>query len=222
MPTRIVREGILTSESVNQLSERAELFYRRLMSVADDYGRYFSHPSLLRAACYPLRLRQVSEADVKQMLNECISLALIIPFGGKYIQIIKFGQQTRSKSKFPEPTEDELLIKCKSNVKQMCSLVGVGVGVEGVSGDGKNTPAEIPTWKEVKDYANGHAVSEKTARHFFDHHQGNSLWINNYGRMIDWRHKLVSWSVNDREKSQIAPFSTIQSGKIPPHQGGNF
>jgi hypothetical protein len=54
MPTRIIREGILTSERVDKLSERAELFYRRLMSVADDYGRYFANPANLRVNCYPV------------------------------------------------------------------------------------------------------------------------------------------------------------------------
>ena len=40
MPSRIIRDGILTSERINALTERAELFYRRLMSVVDDYGRF--------------------------------------------------------------------------------------------------------------------------------------------------------------------------------------
>lgn len=35
MPSRILREGILTSERVNALAPLEELFYRRLMSVVD-------------------------------------------------------------------------------------------------------------------------------------------------------------------------------------------
>src|SRR3990167_11311858 len=56
MPNRILREGILSSERINTLSVHAELFYRRLLSVVDDYGRFFAHPALLRSACYPLRV----------------------------------------------------------------------------------------------------------------------------------------------------------------------
>ena len=78
MPTRILREGIVTSEAVNRLSHESELFYRRLMSVLDDYGRYFAHPSILRAACYPLQLDRVSEADVQRMLSECVANALLL------------------------------------------------------------------------------------------------------------------------------------------------
>ncbi len=39
MPNRIIREGILTSEAVNSLSWEAEVFFRRLLSVVDDFGR---------------------------------------------------------------------------------------------------------------------------------------------------------------------------------------
>ena len=107
------------------------MFYRKLMSVADDYGRFFSNPISILGACYPLR-PSVCEADVKQMLNECITAGLVVIYGGgKYIVILNFGQQTRSKSKFPQPTDNDLLIKCEANVKQMSSLVGVEGGVEG-------------------------------------------------------------------------------------------
>lgn len=152
MPTRILREGILTSEKVNSLSERAELFYRRLMSVADDYGRYFAHVSILRANCYPLRLNSVSEADVQRMLSECLKSGLVVIYdSGRHLFLPNFGQQTRSRSKFPQPTETELLIKCKSDDKKMCSLVGVGVGVEDVGvfhlNGTKTEPEKAPAWK---------------------------------------------------------------------------
>ena len=45
MPNRILRDGILMSPRVNVLSSEAELFYRRLMSVVDDYGRFSAHPT---------------------------------------------------------------------------------------------------------------------------------------------------------------------------------
>lgn len=115
MPTRIIREGIITSEAVNRLSHGAENFYRRLMSIADDYGRYFAHPALLRSACYPLQVDKVTDTFIVKGIKECVDEGLItIYFSGKYLQITKFGQQTRGKSKFPEPIEDELLSKCIS------------------------------------------------------------------------------------------------------------
>src|SRR5260363_305236 len=80
MPTRMLREGILSSERVDKLSPAAEVFYRRLMSVVDDFGRFSAHPKLLRTSCYPLRLDTVSDADITQWLQECIEVALIISY----------------------------------------------------------------------------------------------------------------------------------------------
>ena len=108
MPNRILRDGILTSEAVCTLSWPAEVFYRRLMSVADDHGRFHSLPKLIRAACYPLQIDKVSDADMGKWLTECVTAALVSVYpasdGKRYVQIEKFGQQVRSKSKFPEPT----------------------------------------------------------------------------------------------------------------------
>ncbi len=140
MPTRIIREGILTSETVNQLSPAAELFYRRLMSVADDHGRYYANPTLLRSACYPLKIDQYKDKDVKRMLSECEATEpqplIVVYGGGKYIQVTNFRQQTRSKSKFPEPVESEVLSKCISVDIQPCILDGGVDGGGGVDGDG--------------------------------------------------------------------------------------
>lgn len=129
MPSRLIREGIIESERVNRLSGPAELFYRRLMNRADDYGRFHANPALLRASLFPLQLDRYSESDVKQMLSECTAPAphplIIIYDGGKHLQIMNFKQQTRSPSKFPQPSQDELLIKCEANAtqptKRMCS-----------------------------------------------------------------------------------------------------
>jgi hypothetical protein len=71
VPNRYLREGILDSEAVNRLSEEAELFYRRLMSVVDDYGRIEANLELLRARCFPLQLDRWPLSRVGQVLAEC-------------------------------------------------------------------------------------------------------------------------------------------------------
>lgn len=107
MPVRILREGILTSERVDLLGAFAEVFYRRLMSVVDDFGRFSANPKLLRASCFPLRLDTVSDADVNSWLQECIVAGLVTAYevsGKQYLELIDFRQQVRSKaSKFPDP-----------------------------------------------------------------------------------------------------------------------
>lgn len=108
MPTRIIRDGILTSERINALSANAELFYRRLMSVADDHGRYSANPTLLRASCYPLKLDSVKEDSIKKHLAECRDAGLIVLYtvdNKQFLQMVDFGQRVNGKSKYPEPSE---------------------------------------------------------------------------------------------------------------------
>lgn len=109
MPTRILRDGILDSERVDQLSMGGELFYRRLMSVADDYGRFEADPVILRARCYPRRTNQVEPADIEGWIFEAVQAGLmVVYFAGRkrYLEILDFGQRLRiKKSKFPAPPE---------------------------------------------------------------------------------------------------------------------
>jgi hypothetical protein len=107
VPNRIVREGILRSERVEKLSPLAELTYRRLMSAADDFGRFTANPTLIRAAVYPLRLDRVSNEEVAEHLAECERAGLIHLYealGKRYLEILDFGQRTRATaSKWPSP-----------------------------------------------------------------------------------------------------------------------
>jgi len=110
MPDRVVRQDILTSDAVNALSWPAEVFYRRLMSLADDFGRYEADVSLLRAFLFPKKLSQVSDSDVVKWMSECSKAGLVRSYrvGNKdYLEIQKFGQRLRAmRSKYPEPTAD--------------------------------------------------------------------------------------------------------------------
>lgn len=141
MPNRIIREGILTSERIEQLSPQAELFYRRLMSVVDDFGRYDARPQMLRVSCFPLRVDRVREADITRWIAECATAGVIALYavnraGGSrwiaasemagpavsgedkpYLVLQDFRQQVRAKdSKFPQtPCE------CNADATQMIS-----------------------------------------------------------------------------------------------------
>jgi hypothetical protein len=111
MPNRILRDGILSSERVNQIANNpaTEVFYRRLHSVADDYGRYSGDPRILRVACYPLMLDSVCDADVLHWLDECATAGLLVLYKvdrKPYLEIVDFKQTLRIKrSKYPAPAE---------------------------------------------------------------------------------------------------------------------
>ncbi len=109
MPTRIIRDGILSSESVASLSWRAEVFYRRLMSVVDDYGRHDARAVVLRAALYPLQLDRMSNSDIQGCLDEVETAGLVRIYyvaGRSYLEICKFGQRIRTAAKWPAPPDE--------------------------------------------------------------------------------------------------------------------
>lgn len=112
MPNRILRDGILTSEAVNMLSEEAEIFYRRLMSVIDDYGRFDAHPAILKARLFALRVEHWPNERIQKCLVECsqieiepgLPLLTVYSVGSRpYLQLNNFNQRARTVSKFPAP-----------------------------------------------------------------------------------------------------------------------
>jgi hypothetical protein len=113
MPNRIIREGILTSDRVDQLDWPAEVFYRRLLSKVDDHGLYDARPSVLRAALYPLRIDRVREADISRWIAECVKAGLIVLYRAaddkQYMKVLDTRWQVRSDPKFPVPTTDQLI-----------------------------------------------------------------------------------------------------------------
>ena len=153
MPTRLIREGILTSEPVNSLNWAEEVFYRRLLSVVDDFGRYYASPKLLRAACYPLHIDKVSDSDIGKWLAACATAALVRVYpaqdGKSYIEVQRFNQQVRAKtSKFPQPQATD--ITCIADAKQVQADAHLDVSVFGVVSEGDKPAAQavfvLPEW----------------------------------------------------------------------------
>ena len=111
--------------------------YRRLMSLVDDYGRYFADPSLLRGHVYPRQLNKVSDSDVGKWLQgiEAAGLVRVYPAkdGERYLELLNFGQQIRAqKSKFPDPIDSAS--KCEQPIANEHLVVFESVSVsEGVS-----------------------------------------------------------------------------------------
>lgn len=113
MPVRMIRPGILSSQRVNALSTEAEIFYRRLMSVVDDFGRFDADLKILTSSCYPLTFDRIPPSSVGAWLTECCQsfseesrnplITVYSTNGKKYLQINDFGQRTRTESKFPQP-----------------------------------------------------------------------------------------------------------------------
>jgi hypothetical protein len=180
MPNRIIREGILTSEKFEKLSWPEEVFYRRIMSVVDDYGRYYAKPALLRAACYPLLLQKVSDSDIEKWLTACVNSALVRVYpakdGKRYLEINDFRQQVRSNaSKFPA-YDEQMHSSCVADATHMISNahldvdVDVDVDVSVKAPKGAVVDAVIPSGLDTADFREAwaqwgeHLKQKKTKR----------------------------------------------------------
>lgn len=108
MANRILRDWTC-SETINELSESAEIFFTRLIMKADDFGRFYGSPKILKAQLYPLR--EHSFKSIEKWRDECVNSGVIILYesdGKEYLEIKDFNQRLRlMKSKFPEPRSND-------------------------------------------------------------------------------------------------------------------
>lgn len=124
MPSRIIKETIIISESLTAISAEAERFFWRLVVKADDFGLYYGDPRILASLCFPQK--PPSEQKIRSWLNELVREDMVGTYtapedGKKYLKLLNWGkcQQTRAKSsKYPEPSSFDS--KCKQvNGNQM-------------------------------------------------------------------------------------------------------
>jgi hypothetical protein len=114
MPNRWLRDSILASRTLADLSDFAERLFFHLMVVADDYGRFNSDPAIVRSVCFPLRTDAIKCARIEKALDELI-LSAIARFYlaedkviGELVNFTKFQHPRAKKSKFPEPGSEFL------------------------------------------------------------------------------------------------------------------
>lgn len=113
MPARLLREGILDSDAVNSLSPHAELFYRRLMSVVDDHGRFDGRIPIIRGRLYALQLDRIREADITRWIAECVKASLVRLYSVNskpYIMMHKLNGNAKPRnpeSKYPPPPNSD-------------------------------------------------------------------------------------------------------------------
>lgn len=112
MPNRLLREGITTSDKIEALSSDEEVFFYRLLVVADDYGRMDARPAILKAQCFPLR-ESVTFAKIEQWLSALAAKGLVVRYqsadGAPLLAVAKWEQRVRSRPKYAGPTDDGCL-----------------------------------------------------------------------------------------------------------------
>lgn len=116
MSTKLLRESIRTSETIDLLSWFEEVLFYRLIVTCDDFGRYDGRTKIIKGSCFPLK--DITEKDVRKALGKLSKVGLIIMYekeGKPYLQIVTWGKYQRvrnQKSKYPEFEKNscELLI----------------------------------------------------------------------------------------------------------------
>ena len=189
MPNRIIRDAILTSQAVTSLDWPEEVFYRRLMSVVDDYGRCESFPQLLRSRCYPLQTDKVRVADISRWMAACQTAGLIAVYvvsGKEYLQLEKFGQQQRSPSKCPDPPA--VAITCPQVLADDPLVVSVVVDVEE-----KSSPSAPEARFEKFWEAYPRKVGKDAARKAFDKRKPDDLLLTSMLRSIEIQARSEGW-----------------------------
>lgn len=204
MPNRILRDGILSSERIARLNWAEEVFYRRLMSVVDDFGRYYSTPMLIRAACYPLMLDKVSDSDIEKWTARCQEAALVRVYpaedGKRYLQLLDFKQQVRAKeSKFPNPISE-----CIADAKQVKSFAHLDVDVDVDVVRPASRRFTPPSVDDVSEYcaARGNGVD---AQRFCDFYEAKG-WMVGKNKMKDWKASVRTWEKSTDTPAQEGAF----------------
>lgn len=228
MPDRIIRHGILTSDSVNLLSWEGEVFYRRLLSVVDDFGRFDGRRSILRASLYPLGLEKVSEKDVGRMMSECEKQSLVSVYvvdGQQFLEVLKFNQRLRAKvSKWPAP--DSGVRSSARACQQPADIGGHQTANAAESESESNTESESksrsrsftkPTIEELIHHCAKLGLPEAEAGKFWNFYESKG-WKVGTSPMKSWTSAMVNWRARWQERggqcAPVAPVSNLWGGKF--------
>ena len=141
MPNRLLRDGICTSDALNELSPEEEVLFYRLLVVADDYGHMDGRPAILKATCFPLK----DSATVKTItawVDGLVQKRLLARYeaGGKqFIAVMRWECRVRTHPKYPQPSDDDLrrfAEICSQAADTLQTDRGVGMGLGKGKGSG--------------------------------------------------------------------------------------
>lgn len=77
MPSRILKETVNESRGLSEASPFAQDLFKRLVTYADDYGRFNGDIQIMRARLYPREIQSVIEEDVEDAIIELVGVGKI-------------------------------------------------------------------------------------------------------------------------------------------------
>jgi hypothetical protein len=109
-PSRIIKESICTSSSIDSLSWFEEVFFYRLITQCDDFGRTDARPAILRSRLFPLK--DVTNKIVEAALSKLVTAGMVRVYvydRQPFLQLENWGKHQRlrdAKGKYPAPPEE--------------------------------------------------------------------------------------------------------------------
>ena len=77
MPNRIIKDSINESRGLSAVSPFAQDFYKRVITYADDYGRFNADTDLILARLYPREITAVAQDDISDAIIELVGVGKI-------------------------------------------------------------------------------------------------------------------------------------------------
>ena len=114
MPNRIIKDAILVSANIDQLTADEERFFFRLLLVSDDYGRFDARPPVIRGRAYPLK-PEVTDQHVLSWIAKLVEVDILHAYqinGARFVGFSNWHtyQNVRAgKSRYPSPEGAQLL-----------------------------------------------------------------------------------------------------------------
>lgn len=109
MPTRYIKESARTSKNLSVVTDFAERLFWRLITTADDFGRFLGCPIIVKSTCFPL-LETLKSSKIEQALQELHThnlIGLYVVGDRQYGFFINWekhqGKPRAHGSKYPDP-----------------------------------------------------------------------------------------------------------------------
>jgi hypothetical protein len=198
----------------------AEVFYRRLLNVVDDFGRFDGRVRILSAQCFPTLLEIVRESDVSRLLAACEKAGLIRLYqvdSYSYLEVLNFRQFTRAKSsKYPAPGADAMHMQCRcsADAVQMHSLYGDGGATPLMSVPASPDPDTDPSTEPLFSHPS-EIPATPTGAH--GSNAGASEWVDPTQDTPQPKIAPQNASGEDSTKGNKAAQKTTREGKPPTY-----
>lgn len=113
MPNRFIKESCRSSKNLDRLTDFEERVFWRLITTADDFGRFQACPELVRANCFPYRSYSLRQIEKTLRGLQAQSLIQLYTVGdrqyGEFVTWEKHQGKPRSlKSKYPNKLDSFL------------------------------------------------------------------------------------------------------------------